>query len=157
MHHNVKFVHRIMYFIQFVLFIFCPFNSHLHTPLTPYHTNPSMLQKRLFDTDSRAFSFTFRFDPKLTCYRLRSSICNTVFFFLFLIFFFFLYFLDLLILLKTSLWSSTLYRHIKVVAFFAKEEIDTSRVSLSNKQSRVLTIQKWKVFWKHCRGRREWR
>ena len=31
-------------------------------------------------------------------------------------------------------------------SFFAEEEIDTSCVSLSTKQSRVLTIQKWKVF-----------
>ena len=146
----MKFVHRIVYFIQFFLFIFCPFTIHLHAPLTQYNTNPSILQKRLFDTDSHAFSFTFRFDPRLTCYRLRSSmVCNTVFFF-------FIYFLDLSILLKTSLWPYTPYRHIKDVAFFAQEEIDTSRVNLSTKQSQVLTIQKWKLFWKHCRGRREW-
>ena len=31
-------------------------------------------------------------------------------------------------------------------SFFAEKEIDTSCVSLSTKQSRVLTIQKWKVF-----------
>ena len=82
MRHNMKFVHRIMYFIQFFLFIFCPFTNYLHAPLTQYHTNHSILQKRLFDTDSRAFSFTFRFDPRLTRYCLRSSIVwNTVFFF----------------------------------------------------------------------------
>ena len=130
------------------MFIFCPFTSHLHAPLTQYHTSPSILKKRLFDTDSRAFSVTFRFDPRLTRYRLRSlMVCNTLFF---------LYFLDLSILLKTSLWLYMPYRHIKVVAFFAEEEINISRVSLSTKQSPVLTIQKWKVFWKHCRGRREW-
>ena len=52
-----------------------------------------------------------------------------------------------------------------VAFFFAKEEIDTSRVSLSPEQSRVLTIQKGipsfddperEGFWKHCRRRREW-
>ena len=73
-----------MFFIQFFLFIFCPFISYLHAPLTQYHTNHSILQKRLFDTHSCAFLFTFRFDPRLTCYRLRSSIVwNTVFFFLY--------------------------------------------------------------------------
>ena len=33
-----------------------------------------------------------------------------------------------------------------VKSIFAEEEIDTSRVSLSTKQSRVLPIQKEKVF-----------
>ena len=33
-----------------------------------------------------------------------------------------------------------------VKSIFAEEEIDTSRVSLSTKQSLVLTIQKGKVF-----------
>ena len=76
----MKFVHRIIYFIKFFLFIFCPFTNHLHAPLMQYHTNPSILKKCLFDTDSHAFLFTFRFDPKSTHYRLRSSmVCNTIF------------------------------------------------------------------------------
>ena len=127
-----------MYFIQFFLFIFCPFTSHLHAPLTQYHTNPSILKNRLFDTDSRAFSFTFRFDPTLTRYRLRNSVvCNTVFFF---IFFRPLNSIENKFL---TIHSIPAYRGCN---FFAKEEIDTSRVSLSTKQFRVLTIQKGKAF-----------
>ena len=73
-----------MHFIRFFLFIFCPFTSHLCVPLRQYQTNLSILKKRLFDTDSRAFLFTFRFDPRLTRYRLRSSVlCNTVFLYIF--------------------------------------------------------------------------
>ena len=74
-----------MYLNRFFLFIFCPFTSHLHEPLTQYHTNRSILQKRLFHTDLREFSFTFKFDHRLTHYRLRSSmVCNTVFFIFFI-------------------------------------------------------------------------
>ena len=63
---------------MFILFLF---TSHLHAPLTQYHTNPSTLKKRLYDTDSRLFSFQFKFDPTLTRHHLQSSIvCNTVFF-----------------------------------------------------------------------------
>ena len=70
-----------MYFMIFFLFISCPFTSHLHAPLTQYHMNPSILKKRLFDTDSHPFSFPFKFDPTLTRHHLQSSIvCNTVFF-----------------------------------------------------------------------------
>ena len=46
----MSFVHRIMYFIQLFLFIFCLLTSDLHAPLTQYYTNP-VLKKCLFDTD----------------------------------------------------------------------------------------------------------
>ena len=121
-----------MYFMKFFLLILCPFTSHLHAPLTQLRTNPSIPKKRLFDTDSRPFSFPFKFDPTLTLHHLQSSIvCNTVFF------------LDLSILLKTSLYTQ--YLHIKVVAF-AEEEIGASRESFSTKYSRVSTNRKWKAF-----------
>ena len=127
-----------MYFIHVFLFIFCPFTSHLHAPLMQYHTNPSILKKRLFDTDSRAFSFALRFNPTLTCYRPQNSmVCNTVFFFIFNR------------PLNSNENKSLTIHSIPAYqgrSFFAKEEIDTSRVSLSTKQSRVLTIQKGKAF-----------
>ena len=80
-----------MYSMNFFLFILCPFTSHLHAPLTQFYTNPSILEKRLFDADSRPFSFPFKFEPTMTRHRLQSSsVCNEVFF------------LNLSILLKTS-------------------------------------------------------
>ena len=114
----MKLVHRIMYFIQFFFFIFCPFTGHLHAPLIQYHTNPSILKKRLFDTDSRVFSFTFRFDPTLTRYRLRNSmVCNTVFL---------LYIFSTSQFYSKQVFDNTLHTDIsRTLAFFAKEEIDT--------------------------------
>ena len=141
----MKFVHKILQFIQFFLFIFCLFTTYLHAPLMQYHTNHSILQKRLFDTDSRAFSFTFRFDPRLTRYRLRSSkVWNTVFFFFFLYSFIFSRPLNSIENKSLTIHSIPAYQGRSF--FFPQEEIDTSRVSLSTKQSRVLTIQKRKVF-----------
>ena len=121
----------------FFLFILCPFISHLHAPLTRYHTNPSILKKPWFDTDSRPFSFPFKLDPTLTRPHLQSSIVVQ----------YSIFSRPLNSLENKSMTIHSIPAYQGCSFFSAVEEIGTSTslVSFSTKYSRVSTIQKWKA------------
>ena len=130
----MNFVHRIMYFMNFFLIIFCPFISHLHAPLTQYHTNPSILKKHLFDTDSCPLLFPSKFDPTfdptLTHHHLQYSIFSRS--------------LNCVENKSMTIHSKPAYQGCSF--FLAEKEIGTSCVIFGTKYSQVSMIQKWKAF-----------